>query len=331
MYIYTQIQPAPIQRINFSQPKRDNEATVTPEHSESSMQSPPTKRVKPLAPPVDQHSLLTTLHKAHPSASVFSVVPGFPQPKPSSQVEDEPNLPPLLTSLYDSEYSDLNEDKLSEVVQCRLNDVQFTKEEAAFLEKSTKQQSSMLWYDHRKGRITASTFGRVARCAEQTYPLVKNIMQYTSINPFIPALNWGRNNEDQARAAYVSVMKDQHRNFTVARSGLCLHSEYPHLGATPDGFVSCDSCGEGLLEIKCPYKYLFEDYGVGISFVCGAAMITTSRFKEKWQCVRSHIVTLCVGRGRISMWKGSEEMMSFLKQFYQSWKTFSLNTYFQSC
>ena len=239
MYIYTQIQPAPIRRINFSQPKRDNEATVTPEHSESSMQSPPTKRVKPLAPPVDQHTLLTTLHKAHPSAAVFSVVPGFPQPKPSSQVEDEPNLPPLLTSLYDSEYSDLNEDKLSEVVQCRLNDIQFTKEEAAFLEKSTKQQSSStLWYDHRKERITASIFGRVAWCAERTYPasLVKNIMQYTSINPFIPALNWGRNNEDQARAAYVSVMKDQHRNFTVAKSGLCLHFEYPHLGATPDGF-----------------------------------------------------------------------------------------------
>ena len=40
-------------------------------------------------------------------------------------------------------------------------------------------------------------------------------------------------------------------------------------------------------------------------------MINTTRFKEKWQCVRSHIVTLCVGQGRIFMWKGSEEMMSF--------------------
>ena len=49
-------------------------------------------------------------------------------------------------------------------------------------------------------------------------------------------------------------MKDQHRNFSVAKLGLCLHPEYPHLGATPDGFVSCNCCGEGLVEIKCPYK-----------------------------------------------------------------------------
>ena len=223
------------------------------------MQSPPpTKQAKSLPPPIDQQTLLTTLYKAHPSAAVFSVVPGYTQTKPSSQIEDEPNLPPLLTSLYDSKYCDLSEDELSEVGLCRLNDIQFTKEEAVFLEMSTKQQSSSsLWYEHRQGRITASLFGRVARCAERTYPtsLIKNIMQYTFINPSIPSLNWGQKNEDRARLEYVNTMKDQHRNFSVAKSGLCLHPEYPHLGATPDGFVSCNCCGEGLVEIKCPYKY----------------------------------------------------------------------------
>ena len=29
----------------------------------------------------------------------------------------------------------------------------------------------------------------------------------------------------------------------------------PFLAATPDGVVSCSCCGEGLLEIKCPFKY----------------------------------------------------------------------------
>ena len=28
-----------------------------------------------------------------------------------------------------------------------------------------------------------------------------------------------------------------------------------HLGTTPDGLISCKCCGDGLLEIKCPYKY----------------------------------------------------------------------------
>ena len=50
-------------------------------------------------------------------------------------------------------------------------------------------------------------------------------------------------------------MKADHANFSVKSSGLCLNTEYLHLGATPDGFISCSCCGEGLLEIKCPYKY----------------------------------------------------------------------------
>ena len=28
---------------------------------------------------------------------------------------------------------------------------------------------------------------------------------------------------------------------------------YPTLGASPDGIISCDCCGIGTLEIKCPY------------------------------------------------------------------------------
>ena len=38
-------------------------------------------------------------------------------------------------------------------------------------------------------------------------------------------------------------------------SGLHVDINDPYLGATPDGIVSCDCCGVGLLEIKCPFKY----------------------------------------------------------------------------
>ena len=29
---------------------------------------------------------------------------------------------------------------------------------------------------------------------------------------------------------------------------------YPYLGDTPDGLVKCQCCGDGLIEIKCPYS-----------------------------------------------------------------------------
>ena len=38
-------------------------------------------------------------------------------------------------------------------------------------------------------------------------------------------------------------------------SGILISTKYPFLSATPDGVVSCDCCGSGLLEVKCSYKY----------------------------------------------------------------------------
>ena len=34
-----------------------------------------------------------------------------------------------------------------------------------------------------------------------------------------------------------------------------MNPSFPHLGATPDGIISCDCCGKGLIEIKCPFKH----------------------------------------------------------------------------
>ena len=38
--------------------------------------------------------------------------------------------------------------------------------------------------------------------------------------------------------------------FRVDEVGLCLMSDYPFLGASPDGIVSYACCGKGTLEIK---------------------------------------------------------------------------------
>ena len=49
-------------------------------------------------------------------------------------------------------------------------------------------------------------------------------------------------------------MRDDHIDFTVVPTGLHVNPSFPHLGASPDGIVSCCCCGKGLLEIKCPYS-----------------------------------------------------------------------------
>ena len=42
---------------------------------------------------------------------------------------------------------------------------------------------------------------------------------------------------------------------SVRETGFHVRVDYPFLGASPDGIVSCDCHDQKLLEIKCPSKY----------------------------------------------------------------------------
>ncbi len=41
-------------------------------------------------------------------------------------------------------------------------------------------------------------------------------------------------------------------NHTVSDCGLFINSQFPWVGATPDGIIHCDCHGRGVLEVKCP-------------------------------------------------------------------------------
>ena len=55
-------------------------------------------------------------------------------------------------------------------------------------------------------------------------------------------------------------MQALHDEFTFERAGLFINPVFPHLGASPDGFVLCKCCGNGLVEIKCPYTQDPNEY-----------------------------------------------------------------------
>ena len=65
---------------------------------------------------------------------------------------------------------------------------------------------------------------------------------------------WGCEHEDRARSEYKEQMCKKHDNFSLSKSGLIIHDSYPFMGASPDGRVKCSCCGDGTLEIKCPYS-----------------------------------------------------------------------------
>ncbi|KAJ8031893.1 hypothetical protein HOLleu_25248 [Holothuria leucospilota] len=67
------------------------------------------------------------------------------------------------------------------------------------------------------------------------------------------ATEWGCSHESEARENYADIMMKNHDNCSVFDSGLVLNDKYPYIGASPDGRVTYDCCGEGVLEIKCPF------------------------------------------------------------------------------
>ena len=104
----------------------------------------------------------------------------------------------------------------------------------------------------------ASKFSQISytRTECPSLSLLKNVMQYTqSQTLLVPALKWGVDHEDIARDQYVILSQQQHELFECHPTGPTVSPDHPHLGASPNGRVSCKCCGESLLEIKCPYKH----------------------------------------------------------------------------
>ena len=56
-------------------------------------------------------------------------------------------------------------------------------------------------------------------------------------------------------------MKLHHINFEVKRCGLFINKEFPYIHATPDFLLSCDCCGQGCGEVKCPISITNADFG----------------------------------------------------------------------
>ena len=56
----------------------------------------------------------------------------------------------------------------------------------------------------------------------------------------------------------IEKMESTHENFQIFDSGLWINKDFPYLGASPDGIVSCESCGIGMFEMKVTIIYRFR-------------------------------------------------------------------------
>jgi len=110
----------------------------------------------------------------------------------------------------------------------------------------TEKQGDDLWDIARKGRITASSIGKVlaGKGTKGRYEyMLQLVMDLEGIEDFQDSASWfedGRRYEGHARGWYDWNVKE------VKETGFVLHDEYNWLGASPDGLVGDD----GMIEIK---------------------------------------------------------------------------------
>lgn len=130
----------------------------------------------------------------------------------------------------------------------------FSVESCQNLEESTRGQAmNHIWQSQRCGRITSSRFGEVFKRKKVSQSFVDSFLYYKNINT--EATRWGRDHEKIAFRTYKLLAEKEHENSTIRECGLFICKDAPYLAASPDAVVACSCCGEGLLEIKCPFKH----------------------------------------------------------------------------
>lgn len=207
----------------------------------------------------EQHAFFTKLASVS-KPSVLSIVPEFSDAYIPVKAT---GLPPPLTDLYDDSMLDASFTALLNKCDDVFDTITITEEEARLLEEKTRDQSkSKDWFLYRAGRITASKFKAAARTdvSQPSLSLIRSICYPESHRFSSAATAWGCEHESVARDTYVAGCKGSHRNFSVKDSGLFVPTSHPYLGASPDDLVSCDCCGCGVIEVKCPFTCRNKDF-----------------------------------------------------------------------
>ena len=201
-----------------------------------------------------------SLCKSKPA--VLSIIPPYDEKYVPQTLTEE--YPKILTGFYDP----VKASTMNYLELCNFGsslDINVSLQQQSNVEKLTRAQAnSKKWFDYRSGQITASKVFSVVHTHDDmpSRSLIMNICYPESYKYETPAMAWGCTHEEEAYNYYKSIMVQHHSDLQLSNSGLIISTEFPFIGASPDGLVSCSCCGKGSVEIKCPFNhrdnYIFE-------------------------------------------------------------------------
>ena len=120
------------------------------------------------------------------------------------------------------------------------------------------QSNNKLWFLYRKHLITGSiahTVNNAYKKSNGSSRIRKLIAKDVHTKKNFPALQYGRDNEKNAIADFLTNYRTKHKNAKVVEQGLKIDCSSHWLAASVDGIIECSCCNEKLvIEVKCPYS-----------------------------------------------------------------------------
>lgn len=210
----------------------------------------------------DIDNILTNVQKKGEVSAIMSIRLPFSErfhnlvPQlPCTQAVSCHLTPIFFSKWYQPSFENLDLEALK--IRIKEIDIQYTPQQVQSVENLTKTQGKCReWYRLRTGRVTASVFKLVCRTSllSPSISLIKKICYPEMFKLVAASMKYGIDYEDTARKYYDGYMAEKHGDFKVEECGLYIKSKFPHLGASPDGIITCDCCGVGVVEIKCPFS-----------------------------------------------------------------------------
>uniref|UniRef100_A0A3P9DA02 YqaJ viral recombinase domain-containing protein n=1 Tax=Maylandia zebra TaxID=106582 RepID=A0A3P9DA02_9CICH len=251
----TKIQPEVGHNIDFTSSaaqKKTLDENINGPSVVKGRRSRPSKRKIPSATFEELSPVLDTLQKHNKAVCLSGLEKYY-----TSHTVQSSTLPLSLACLHSTGAQSLGLTELQLHCVKYINTAKVTEEQAEAIEEPTRlQHKSPEWYVWRAGRITASMMHAVfATTVEKPAITVVNRVCYPVNSVCNVQTTWGLEHEQDARHAYTQVMSACHKNLQVRMCGFLVNTAFPEVGASPDGLTTCECCGKGCLEIKCPFKY----------------------------------------------------------------------------
>ena len=123
--------------------------------------------------------------------------------------------------------------------------------------------------------------------------LTSTIMQYTEFTS--KYTEFGKKNGVCGTTFFEERESRNHSVFSISSFGLVVNADETYLGASPDGIVFCQCHGQGILEIKCPYKYKagFDGFESDKDFPLESRFVMKSNHKYYYQMQLQMELTGC--------------------------------------